>query len=96
MKTLNELSNDFFAKITNQTQLFPIPKNDLMCFRKSLEQFLSSGSKEDAFVVYYCFSEIFKLFGKGYDNTQKLLELLYDHEHHSGELLSKHRDHYSH
>lgn len=71
-------------------------ESEKTCFCKSLEQFLASGNKEDAFVVYFCFSEVFKLFGKGYDNTQKLLEMLSDHEYHSGELLSKHRDHYCH
>ena len=68
----------------------------MTCFRKATEAFLKSGKKADAFVVYFCFSEIFKLFGSGYENTQKLLETLSDHEYHSGELLSKHRDHYSH
>lgn len=91
MKTLNELSSVFFDDLITQKT-----GKDLVCFKKSLEQFLSTGSKEDAFTVYFCFSEIFKLFGKGYDNTQKLLEMLSDHEYHSGELLSKHRDHYSH
>lgn len=71
-------------------------ESDKKCFKNSLARFLSSGSKEDAFVIYFCFSEIFRLFGKGYENTQKLLEMLSDHEYHSGELLSKHRDHYSH
>ncbi|MCM1306923.1 MAG: RyR domain-containing protein [Bacteroides sp.] len=97
MKSLNELSSVFFDELgleNNKLQRFK--ETELSCFRKSLQKFLSSGNKEDAFVVYYCFSEIFKLFGKGYDNTQKLLETLSDHEHHSGELLTKHRDHYSH
>lgn len=91
MKTLTELSSVFFEDL-----IFQKTENDIICFKKSLEKFLSTGSKEDAFTVYFGFSEIFKLFGKGYDNTQKLLEMLSDHEHHSGELLSKHRDHYSH
>lgn len=97
MKSLNELSSVFFNYIiTDDSQKISLSIDDLQCFRKSLEQFLASGNKEDAFIVYFCFSEIFKLFGKGYDNTQKLLEMLSDHEYHSGELLSKHRDHYSH
>ena len=97
MKTLTELALKFFDGVDPvSTQQTVMTESDKTCFKKSLEQFLSSGSKEDAFTVYFCFSEIFKLFGKGYDNTQKLLETLSDHEHHSGELLSKHRDHYSH
>ena len=97
MKTLNALATVFFRELINNCpQDTGYSENDLICFEKSLTKFLSTGSKEDAFTVYYCFSEIFRLFGKGYDNTQKLLEMLSDHEHHSGELLSKHRDHYSH
>ena len=97
MKKLTELSDRFFENI----DLKGISKDehsesDRQCFKTILSQFLASGDKSDAFCVYYCFSEIFKLFGEGYGNTQKLLELLSDHEYHSGELLSKHRDHYSH
>lgn len=63
---------------------------------RSLRQFCKTGKKSDAFCVYYCFCEIFSVFGSGYDSTNKLLEVLSDHEYHSGELLTKHRDHYSH
>ena len=70
--------------------------SDELCLENALKKFLNSGRKEDAFTVFFCFSEIYQLFGKGYENTQKLLEMLSDHEYHSGELLSKHRDHYSH
>ena len=93
MKTLTVLSKAFFDKLILNGEN---AESDKICFKKSLEQFLKSGSKEDAFIVYFCFSEVFKLFGNGYDNTQKLLEMLSDHEYHSGELLSKHRDHYCH
>ena len=97
MKSLTALADVFFDNLRLTDAGDPVrAESDKVCFRKSLERFLSSGSKEDAFVVYFCFSEIFKLFGEGYDNTQKLLEMLSDHEYHSGELLSKHRDHYSH
>lgn len=97
MKTLNELGKLFFDMLEmNTDSSLQEAESDKLCFRKSFEKFLESGRKEDAFVVYFCFSEIFKLFGKGYDNTKKLLETLSDHEYHSGELLAKHRDHYSH
>ena len=97
MKNLTELSAAFFDKLVlTSANGVEEAESDKTCFKKSLEQFLSSGNKEDAFVVYFCFSEVFKLFGSGYDNTQKLLEMLSDHEYHSGELLSKHRDHYCH
>lgn len=73
-----------------------IEKSDLECLNRAIRLFLKNGNKEDAFIVYYCFSEIFKIFGGGYDNTQKLLELLADYEYFAGSLLQKHRDHYCH
>ena len=97
MKTLKELCSKFFNILeTDSIQSYAEATGDIFCFRRALEKFLNTGRKEDAFTVYFCFSEIFKLFGTGYDNTKKLLETLSDHEYHSGELLTKHRDHYSH
>ena len=97
MKTLAKLTIKFFENVCfAEIPGTACPESDRQCFIRALNQFLSSGDKGDAFTVYFCFSEIFKLFGDGYGNTQKLLELLSDHEYHSGELLSKHRDHYSH
>ena len=65
------------------------------CFQVELGRFCLSGKKEDAFSVYYCYSEIFKVFGD--KNTfGELVAFLSDHEFYSGELLQKHRDHYSH
>ena len=66
------------------------------CLVRVLDKFCKTGKKDDAFSVYFCFCEIYGVFGKGYDSMQKLLELLSDHEYHSGGLLTKHRDHYSH
>lgn len=94
MKTLAQLNEKFFD-LLNDNEV-NISASNLLCFQNSVLNFLNSGKKDDAFTVYFCFSEIFKLFGAGYDNTQKLLETLSDHEYHSGELLTKHRDHYSH
>ena len=96
MKTLLELSDRFFGMLDLSPQSSDQSENDKLCFEKALSAFLKSGRKEDAFTVYFCYCEIFKLFGQGYENTKKLLELLSDHEYHSGELLTKHRDHYSH
>ncbi|MGN0771610.1 MAG: RyR domain-containing protein [Christensenellales bacterium] len=92
-----DVCKQFFDNLEFDTMQTPEQQtSDKLCFENALNQFLVSGKKEDAFTVYYCFSEIFKLFGQGYDNTKRLLEMLSDHEYHSGELLSKHRDHYSH
>ena len=97
MKTLTALAGKFFEGMDFEgLSEAGRAEDDKRCFCNSLAQFLARGDKGDAFSVYFCFSEIFRLFGRGYGNTQKLLELLSDHEYHSGELLSKHRDHYSH
>lgn len=95
MEKLSQASNRFFG-LLKEKGIGQIAESDLLCFERSLQEFLRSGTKEEAFVVYFCFSEIFRLFGNGYDNAQKLLETLSDHEYHTGELLAKHRDHYSH
>ncbi len=94
MNTLLNLCSGFFNELEIDSN--PAQAENIKCFEKALNTFLRSGQKDDAFVVYFCFSEIFNIFGQGYTNTKKLLEMLSDHEHHSGELLAKHRDHYSH
>lgn len=93
MKSLAEAACAFFDATSEYKR---ISKDEKLCLRKTLEKFLKSGDKEDAFSVYFCFAEIFRLFGGGYKNTAKLLELLSDHEQSAGGLLNKHRDHYSH
>lgn len=87
--SLKKLSADFFYR-----DIRGIKKDDLNTFRIELERFCDSGKKDDAFTVYYCFCDIFKIFGKA--TLGKLAKFLSDHEYHSGELLEKHRDHYSH
>lgn len=89
MNILKNLLVTYYSSCNRDT----IETNSL---NQSLERFLETGLKEDAFIVYYCFCEIFHIFGNGYENAKKLLDLLSDHEYHSGELLTKHRDHYSH
>ena len=69
---------------------------DRLSFETAVGRFLASGAKEDAFDIYYCYCEIFKPFGAGYDSTGLLLELLSEHESNASSLLMKHRDHYSH
>lgn len=93
MEDLRVLTARFFDKLGNTGKK---DNNDLLCFRNAVSDFLISGKKDDAFTVFFCYSEIFRLLGSGYDNIRKLIEMLSDHEFHSGELLSKHRDHYSH
>ncbi len=90
MATLEQFIGDFFATEINKD------KSDIACLKRALLQFCKTGKKADAFSVYYCFCEIFEVLGSGYGSMNRLLEFLYDHENHMGELLTKHRDHYSH
>ena len=71
-------------------------ETDYTCLKIAIARFLDSGRKDDAFDVYFCFSEIFKMFGSGYGGAKEILNLLADHEMTAGSLLAKHRDHYSH
>ncbi len=67
-----------------------------LCLEKAAGRFLESGSREDAFDIYYCYCEIFRPFGSGYQAAGQLLEMLSEHETNASSLLMKHRDHYSH
>lgn len=110
MKTLIELSTKIFDEKELLHKIGELGKTieangceynfnrdvDKLCFKNALARFLRTGTKEDAFDVFFCYSEIFKTFG-GYKNgNDTLLELLYQHEANSATLLTKHRDHYSH
>ncbi|MDO4296552.1 MAG: hypothetical protein Q4D90_10400 [bacterium] len=67
-----------------------------LCFERAIHRFLQSGTKETAFDIYYCYSDLFSPFGRGYQATRTLLETLSDHESNGSSLLMSHRDHYSH
>ncbi len=69
---------------------------DRLCFERATARFLASGTREEAFDVYFCYCEIFRPFGDGYDGTGLLLKLLSEHESNASSLLAAHRDHYSH
>ena len=64
-----------------------------LCLERCLEQFIDSGSAEDAYLVYYCYLEIFL---GHYGKSKKMVELLSEYESNGSSLLMKHRDHYSH
>ena len=64
MKQLSELSSIFWKSLKENE--CKISDSDLLCFENAVSNFLSSGKKEDAFTVYFCYSEIFNLFGTGY------------------------------
>ncbi len=70
---------------------------DIHCLRVSVQRFLKNATRENAFDVYFCFNEIFRLFGDGYrDNTFTLSELLSSYEFSTGAVVDKLRDHYVH
>ena len=64
-----------------------------LCLEKSLEEFIDSGTAEDAYTVYYCFLEMFL---SRYGNSKRIVELLSEYEANGSSLLMTHRDHYSH
>ncbi len=64
-----------------------------LCLEKSLEAFIDSGVADDAYMVYYCFLEMF--LGR-YCASKQMVELLSEYEANGSSLLMKHRDHYSH
>lgn len=103
MLSLIDRSTEFFEK-----NLFTCVKKDLspkdekllqvdsLCFKTALKRFLRTGTKENAYDVFFCYVEVFKMFGGYGEDTDTLLNLLYDHEVSAATLLKKHRDHYSH
>ena len=66
---------------------------DRLCLENSVDYFLKSGKKEDAFNVYFCYLEMFV---GDYNKTRRMIELLSEFEANGSGLLMKHRDHYSH
>ncbi|HIS14209.1 MAG TPA: hypothetical protein IAA76_06485 [Candidatus Ornithospirochaeta stercorigallinarum] len=94
MNSLSTYIDVFFKHFADSRE--KLTEEEISCLQQVLRKFCLSGKKEDAFSVYFCFCEIFKIFGTGYDNISKLLEILYDFEYNAGSLLIKHRDHYSH
>ena len=66
---------------------------DRLCLERALGVFIDSGSAEDAYMVYYCYMEMFMGY---YGRSKKMVELLSEYESNGSSLLLKHRDHYSH
>lgn len=68
---------------------------NLMCLYHGIHRFMETGSREDAFDIYYCYIYMF-FQGKNRKKAEKLLEMLSDFENNASNLVLKHRDHYSH
>ena len=64
-----------------------------LCLERCLGQFIDSGAADDAYLVYYCFLEMFL---GHYGHSKYMVELLSEYESNGSSLLMKHRDHYSH
>ena len=64
-----------------------------LSLERALGTFIDSGAPEDAYMVYYCFMEMFM---GCYGRSKKMVELLSEYEENGSSLLLKHRDHYSH
>lgn len=93
----DELNDEILKSIDIRTYAENLRHDvDRLCLERAIHSFAESGSKNTAFDVYFAFCEIFKPFGRGYDSTRTLLEMLAEHESNASSLLMKHRDHYSH
>lgn len=70
---------------------------DFRAMKCALSRFIEEPSHENSFDVFYCYCEIFGLFGEGYENiADTVLKILCDFEFKAGALSDKHRDHYVH
>ncbi|MCR4739555.1 MAG: hypothetical protein K5886_04755 [Lachnospiraceae bacterium] len=67
---------------------------NLMSLYYSIHRFMETGSREDAFDVYFCFINIIEI--SDYNLAKKLIEMLSNYETNASNLVLKHRDHYSH
>lgn len=66
---------------------------DRLCLENAIKRFLGSGTKQNAFDIYFCYLEMFV---GDYEKTRRMIELLSEFEANGSSLLMKHRDHYSH
>lgn len=66
---------------------------DRLCLENAVHRFMSSGTAQDAFDVYFCFLEMFL---GDYAKAKKMIEMLAEFESNASALLMEHRDHYSH
>ncbi len=71
-------------------------RTDFLCFFQAVSRLLNDPVTDNAFDVYFCYAELFHVFGEGYAEVRKVLELLCSHEEQAGKLSARHRDHYVH
>ena len=94
-KEAKEKDGDYLGTSLGPKQIPYNMQMDLnrLCLENALGTFIDSGIAEDAYLVYYCWMEIF--FGE-YGRSKRMVELLSEYEENGSSLLLKHRDHYSH
>lgn len=87
---LNFLLDDCKAKYCENGKCYA--EKDLLCLYHSIHKFMETGSKMDAFDIYYCVSSFYF----SYDKAKKMVEMLSNFENNASTLVLSHRDHYSH
>ena len=67
---------------------------NLLCLYNAIHRFMETGSREDAFDVYYSLINIVSV--KNYAEARQLIEMLSNFENTASNLVLNHRDYYSH
>ena len=89
---------DYYGKSFSGKQ---IPYNmqmdiDRLCLERTLRDFLAEGTARQAYLVYFCYLEMFWTDGEGRDRPRRMIELLSAFEQNVSPLLRRHRDHFVH
>jgi len=79
----------------NQIPYFMQLDIDRLCLEQTLGNFLSEGTTQAAYLVYFCYLEMFWS-GSEASDVRKMIEELSEFEKNSSPLLSSHRDHFAH
>ncbi len=79
---------------TNQIPGLMEKEVDRLCLEKTLEMFLNEGTDSAAFLVYYCYLEMF--WDSTHSDPKRMITLLSEFERNASPLLSSHRDHFVH
>ena len=67
---------------------------DRLCLERTLADFLSDGTTYHAYLVYFCYLEMF--WDNKSNDPRQMVELLSEFERKTSPLLRNHRDHFSH
>ena len=67
---------------------------DRLCLERTLSDFLKEGTSQGAFLVYYCYLEMF--WRENSEGPRKMIEMLSAFEQNASPLIHSHRDHFVH